>query len=70
MQQFAPVVQHLQDSRLGLLALGAFAYAALRLAEAYGLFRNRAWAEWLSAASGAIYVSRGIRQLRHHEHTN
>ncbi|PZQ56378.1 MAG: DUF2127 domain-containing protein [Variovorax paradoxus] len=61
-----PHVQHLQDSRLGLLALGAFAYGALRLVEAYGLLRNRAWAEWLSAASGAIYVPFELAGLLRH----
>jgi len=34
----------------------AWAYAAIRLAEAYGLWKDRAWAEWLAALSGALYV--------------
>lgn len=63
---FLDFAQHLQDSRLGLLALGAFAYGGLRLAEAYGLLRNRAWAEWLSAASGAIYVPFELAGLLRH----
>jgi uncharacterized membrane protein (DUF2068 family) len=41
---------------LWLLALGAALYAALRIAEAYGLWYDREWAEWLGAASGLIYV--------------
>ena len=53
---FLDAVSHVDQPRLLLLALGAAAYAALRLLEAYGLFRGRAWAEWLSALSGAIYV--------------
>jgi len=28
----------------------------VRIAEAYGLWRNRKWAQWLGAVSGAIYV--------------
>lgn len=39
-----------------LLALGALAYSALRSAEAYGLYRQRAWAEVLAAVSGGIYL--------------
>lgn len=45
------------DSRkLWLLAAGAAAYAAIRFAEAWGLWRNRAWAVWLGILSGLIYV--------------
>jgi len=36
--------------------LYAAAYAGLRFAEAYGLWRDRAWAEWLAAGSGAVYL--------------
>lgn len=39
-----------------LIAAGAAAYALLRFAEAWGLYRQRRWAEWLSALSGALYV--------------
>ena len=53
---FVDAAAHLDDRHLLLLALGAAAYAACRLAEAWGLFREREWAEWLSAVSGAIYV--------------
>jgi uncharacterized membrane protein (DUF2068 family) len=53
---FLDAVGQLQDSRLVLLALGAAAYSAIRLAEAYGLYREKAWAEVLAAASGAIYM--------------
>lgn len=44
------------DARLLLYAGGAALYASLRLAEAYGLWRGLAWAEWLAAVSGAVYV--------------
>ncbi|MFO1217235.1 MAG: DUF2127 domain-containing protein [Burkholderiaceae bacterium] len=53
---FLDAAEHLQDARLLLLAAGAAVYAAVRLAEAYGLWYGRAWAEVLAAASGAIYV--------------
>lgn len=41
---------------LRLLALGAALYGAMRLAEGYGLFTQKRWAEWLAALSGAVYV--------------
>jgi uncharacterized membrane protein (DUF2068 family) len=47
---------HLHDSKLIALSLGALAYSGIRLVEAYGLFRERAWAEVLAAVSGAIYL--------------
>jgi uncharacterized membrane protein (DUF2068 family) len=65
-QLFLAFAQHMQDTRLGLLVLGVLAYAALRFAEAYGLLRERAWAEWLSAVSGAIYVPFELLGLLRH----
>lgn len=47
---------------LGLAAL-ALVYAALRLIEAYGLWRRRPWAQWLAALSGAIYLPFEIYEL-------
>ncbi len=46
-----------------LLATFAFCFASLRLAEAYGLWRARRWAEWLAVASGTIYVPIEIYEL-------
>lgn len=31
-------------------------YAVIRIAEAYGLWRDKAWAEWLAALSGSLYL--------------
>lgn len=57
--------QLLQDTSLRLLFLLACAYAALRFAEAYGLWRQRAWGEWLGAASGAVYIPFELRHFLH-----
>jgi uncharacterized membrane protein (DUF2068 family) len=46
-----------------LLAAGAAAYSLVRFFEAYGLFHQRAWAEVLAAASGAIYVPFELDEL-------
>lgn len=53
---FVDAATHLDNTNLTLLAAGAAGYAALRFAEAWGLYRHAAWAEVLAAVSGAIYV--------------
>ncbi|MCB1910132.1 MAG: DUF2127 domain-containing protein [Rhodocyclaceae bacterium] len=53
---FVDAASHLDSANLRWLALGAAVYALLRLAEAWGLYRERGWAELLAAASGALYV--------------
>ena len=62
-QIFLDAVSHLQQTRLLWLALGAAGYSALRFVEAYGLFRERAWAEWLAALSGAVYLPLELAEL-------
>lgn len=62
---FIHAADNLQDSRLLLIAGGAAAYSLLRFAEAYGLFHEKAWAEWLAAVSGAIYVPFELLGLIH-----
>ena len=63
---FIEAATHLQDSRLVLVAAGAAAYSLLRFIESYGLFRERAWAEALAAASGTIYVPFEVVELVRH----
>lgn len=70
-QVFIDAITELNDARLWWLALAAGAYAVMRFAEAWGLWYGRAWAEWLAAVSGAIYIpfelyelSRGVNALR------
>lgn len=60
---FLDAVAHLQHTRLLWLAAGAAAYGGLRLLEAWGLYRGRAWAEWLAALSGAIYLPFEVLEL-------
>lgn len=68
---FLALAERVESVNLWLLALGAAAYAAVRIAEGYGLWFDREWAEWLGAASGLIYVpfevyalTKGITPLR------
>ena len=60
---FIDAAAQLHDSRLLLLALGAAGYSLVRFVEAYGLFRERSWAQWLAAGSGAIYIPMEVFEL-------
>ena len=53
---FLDLVGHAGNVRLWRLAVFAFVYAALRLAEAYGLWRDRQWAQWVAVVSGGMYL--------------
>jgi uncharacterized membrane protein (DUF2068 family) len=53
---FLDAAERFSDVRLWLIAALALSYAVLRLAEAYGLWFGRRWAEWLAVASGGIYI--------------
>jgi uncharacterized membrane protein (DUF2068 family) len=55
----------LSDQSLRNLVLLAAGYVALRFTEAYGLWMQRRWGEWLGALSGALYVPFELRHLLH-----
>jgi uncharacterized membrane protein (DUF2068 family) len=55
----------LQDTSVRTLVALAAAYVILRLVEAYGLWKDLAWGEWLGALSGAIYVPFELRHMLH-----
>lgn len=63
---FLDAAAQVTDTRLWQLAAGAAAYSLLRLVEAYGLYRQRAWAEVLAALSGAVYVPFEVLELLRH----
>lgn len=50
--------------RLAVLAIAA--YGLLRLLEAWGLWRARAWASWLGCVSAAIYLPFELHALLRH----
>ncbi len=60
---FLDFADNLTDARLWAAAELAFAYSALRFAEAYGLWRQRTWAEWLAFVSGTLFLPLEIREL-------
>ena len=55
----------LPDANLRPLVFIASGYIVVRLLEAYGLWNDRAWGEWLGALSGALYIPFEIRHLLH-----
>jgi uncharacterized membrane protein (DUF2068 family) len=68
---FVLLAERVASIDLWLLAVGAALYAVVRFAEAYGLWFNRKWAQWLGAVSGVIYVpfelyalSKGVTALK------
>ena len=63
---FLTAAEHLQDTRLLLLASAAFSYVAIHMAEAYGLWHRRAWAEVLAAGSAGIYLPFEAYELVRH----
>lgn len=62
-QIFIELAGKMTDAKLWWLATGAFAYALIRLTEAYGLWRERRWAEWLGALSAGIYLPLELYEL-------
>jgi len=64
-QIFIHAMTDVTDSKLWALAGLAVLYSAIRFAEAYGLWQQRRWAEWLAALSGAVYVPVEIYEIAH-----
>ncbi|MEI6463979.1 MAG: DUF2127 domain-containing protein [Verrucomicrobiota bacterium] len=63
---FIEAAAHTTDGRLRWLAAGAAAYALVRAIEAYGLWRERRWAEWFALVAGALYLPVEIYEIIHH----
>jgi uncharacterized membrane protein (DUF2068 family) len=62
-QLFLDFADDITDARLWAAIRLAFAYTALRFAEAYGLWRQRRWAEWVAFGSGTLLIPLEIREL-------
>ncbi len=56
------------DKTIVLLALAALVYSIVRFVEAYGLWHERAWAEWFALLSGFLYLPWEIVGIVHHPH--
>jgi uncharacterized membrane protein (DUF2068 family) len=53
---FIEAASHTSDSRLRFLAVLAFLYAVVRFIQAYGLWRMKVWAEWLTIIAGSLFL--------------
>jgi uncharacterized membrane protein (DUF2068 family) len=62
-QLFLDFADDITDARLWAAAQLAFAYSALRFTEAYGLWKQRTWAEWVAFGSGTLLIPLEIREL-------
>lgn len=62
-QLFLDWADDLTDARLWWAVKLALVYAALRFAEAYGLWKERTWAEWIAFLSGMLLVPFEIHEL-------
>ena len=60
-------VDRITNRQLFFIASGSMLYSGMRFAEAYGLWKNRAWAEWFAVLSGMVYVPFEISAILHKE---
>jgi uncharacterized membrane protein (DUF2068 family) len=65
-QAFLNAADKMSDVNVMLIAGLAAAYALLRFLEGYGLWRQRAWAEWLAIISGCIYIPFEVYKVVRH----
>jgi uncharacterized membrane protein (DUF2068 family) len=62
-KKFVEEASQLTDVRIGRLAAFAFAYSTFRMVEAYGLWFEYLWAEWLAVISATIYLPWELQHL-------
>ncbi|MCF7786614.1 MAG: DUF2127 domain-containing protein [Prosthecobacter sp.] len=60
---FIDLLSSLNDARLWSMAGMALLYSTIRLVEAYGLWKQKTWAEWLALAGGCIYLPFEIYEI-------
>ena len=58
-------MDRLQQADLRTLLSAAFLYVLVRFAEAFGLWNEYRWGEWLGALSGALYIPFELRHFLH-----
>jgi uncharacterized membrane protein (DUF2068 family) len=62
-QLFLDFADSITDARLWAAVRIAFAYAVLRFTEAYGLWKEKTWAEWVALVSGTLLLPVEIKEL-------
>ena len=58
--QYAAMLSDINPVSLVMLGV---VYITVRLLEAYGLWNDKAWAEWLAALSGVLYIPFEVHHL-------
>lgn len=53
---FLQILQGISERGVLIFSLMAFFYTAIRFTEAYGLWRQKEWAQWLGILSGGMYL--------------
>jgi uncharacterized membrane protein (DUF2068 family) len=62
-QLFLDFADSVTEARLWTAVWLALIYSALRFTEAYGLWKERVWAEWVALTSGALLLPLEIHGL-------
>jgi uncharacterized membrane protein (DUF2068 family) len=65
-QLFLDFADRVTDARLWEAAGVAATYSTLRFVEAYGLWKERSWAEWVALISGSLLLPWEVRELIKH----
>ncbi len=65
-QAFLHAADKMSGVNVMLIGGLAVAYALLRFVEGYGLWRQRAWAEWLAIISGCVYIPFEVYKIVRH----
>jgi uncharacterized membrane protein (DUF2068 family) len=60
---FLKTLSNINNTNLWFLSVSAVLYVIIRMAEAYGLWHDRAWAIWFAVASGALFIPIEISEL-------
>lgn len=66
MRLFIEGVARATNHHVGEIAAIAFAYALIRFIEAYGLWREKHWAEWFAVVSAGIYLPLELTHFGRH----
>ena len=64
----SPLLGAITAERVHLAVAVALLYTLVRFAEAWGLWRHRAWASWLGVIGSAVYVPFEVEALLTHPH--
>jgi uncharacterized membrane protein (DUF2068 family) len=62
---FIESVARATHTHVGQVVAICFAYALIRFAEAYGLWRGKHWAEWFAVISAGVYVPMEVWHFVH-----